>query len=125
MPFFRKITTIIFCTALVNVSPAFLTYSIDLMNKIPFDTEEFLTRIQTEIKSNNTFGLCFIFRHTKKTDCFCLKIHYSFYEIYATLYKKPRNLFTDSRLPWCLAARIGMRLFVIIVSRSGDVVFFR
>ena len=51
--FFRKITTIIFCTALVNVSPAFLTYSIDLMNKIPFDTEVFLNTLPINILINS------------------------------------------------------------------------
>ncbi len=51
--FFRKITTIIFCTALVSVLPAFLTYSIDLMNKIPFDAEVLLNTLPINILINS------------------------------------------------------------------------
>ena len=51
--FFRKNTTIIFCTALVSVSPAFLTYSIDLMNKIPFDIEVLLNTLPINILINS------------------------------------------------------------------------
>lgn len=51
--FFRKNTTIIFCTALVSVSPAFLTYSIDLMNKIPFDAEVLWNTLPINILINS------------------------------------------------------------------------
>ncbi len=51
--FFRKVTSIIFCSVLVSVAPAFLTYSIDLMNKIPFDTEVLLNTLPINILINS------------------------------------------------------------------------
>lgn len=51
--FFRKNTTIIFCTALVSFLPAFLTYSINMMSKIPFDAEVLWNTLPINILINS------------------------------------------------------------------------
>ena len=63
--------------------------------------------------------------NTNRQILICRKKLYSFIQIYATLYKKPRKiLIVDFRSRWRLG-RMGMTFFAIMVSKSGDVVFPR